>query len=306
MIPLYSTSEVGTVITDVTGNTSLGEESYYSAILNDNIKITTYGSNGGVWGTPYYGWYAFSNVNYSQSSSYSMWQMPQSGSVCYLEFEFLDGSKFAPYYYGVDYRFSGYDSKNWELLGYNEDTQNWDSLDKQDDISSIVVKEYTLYYFKVQNYDNTKCYNKFRIKVLNPRSQAFGRLYLYGTKEGEASIYDVFALPPSSTNESGAKACIVYTSGETQIQDSWTDISNLVPTNNTEYEFIAEYDGYMNVGRVSGTVNGGILTNNEYYAWVNTSSVSQSYIVPIFKGESYVLKRSGSAVWFKIRYWLPK
>ena len=98
----------------------------------------------------------------------------------------------------------------------------------------------------------------------------------------------------------------IDTSGETQIQDSWTDITNLVPTNNTEYEFIAEYDGYMKVGRVSGTVNGGILTNNEYYAWVNATSVSQVYIVPIFKGESYMLIRSGSAVWFKIRYWLPK
>jgi len=136
---------------------------------------------------------------------------------------------------------------------------------------------------------------------------ALWTLKLYGTKESETSIYDGFALPPSSTNESGAKACIVYTSGETQIQESWTDISSLVPTNSSNYDFIAEYDGYVWISKNDGSSNnGGVYYNNRAYAWIPQLTNTFSYIVPIFKGETYQLLKQNSSVKFQVRYWIPK
>ena len=208
IVPHYDYNKQSEVITDITSDLTLDDNSYHSAILNGNIKITTVGPSGGVYraNTRYLGWFAFHNYD---AAEYGMWQTDESSSPSYLEIEFLDKSKFALYKYGLN-RYYNWPCTEWTLLAYDESSQEWIELDKQE--NNPLVNGGTIYYFDIANYDNTKCYNKFRIYYPTSTIQSIYRIYLYGTKEGEASIYDGFALPPSSTNESGAKACIVHSS----------------------------------------------------------------------------------------------
>jgi len=89
-----------------------------------------------------------------------MWQTDESSSPSYLEIEFLDNSKFALYKYGLN-RYYNWPCTEWTLLAYDESSQEWIELDKQE--NNPLVNGGTIYYFDIANYDNTKCYNKFRI-----------------------------------------------------------------------------------------------------------------------------------------------
>jgi len=96
---------------------------------------------------------------------------------------------------------------------YNEETSTWDILDSHADGSSTnPSSDGTLY--TISNYNNNVTYNKFRFNISNIVNYMYiDRIRIYGTKEGEDSIYDLFALPPSVEDTTGAKNYIVATSG---------------------------------------------------------------------------------------------
>jgi len=93
IVPHYDYDKQSEVITDITSDLTLGDNSYYSAILNGNIKITTVGPSGGIYraNTRYLGWFAFHDYDAAENG---MWQTDESSSPSYLEIEFLDNSKF--------------------------------------------------------------------------------------------------------------------------------------------------------------------------------------------------------------------
>jgi len=216
IVPEYVTSDFNTALTNVTMDLTLGENSYRSGILDNNIKVTTIGTNAGIFSGHeeiYSGWSVFNN-DYYVNSSYVPNQLWMSNVSSTLEIEFLDGSRFAPYMYQIKrWNYPTYYFINWEFTGWNEETSTWDILDSHADGSSTnPSSDGTLY--TISNYNNNVTYNKFRFNISNIVNYMYiDRIRIYGTKEGEDSIYDLFALPPSVEDTTGAKNYIVATSG---------------------------------------------------------------------------------------------
>ena len=216
IVPEYVTSDFNTALTNVTMDLTLGENSYRSGILDNNIKVTTIGTNAGIFSGHeeiYSGWSVFNN-DYYVNSSYVPNQLWMSNVSSTLEIEFLDGSRFAPYMYQIKrWNYPTYYFVNWEFTGWNEETSTWDILDSHSDGSSTnPSSDGTLY--TISNYNNNVTYNKFRFNISNIVNYMYiDRIRIYGTKEGEDSIYDLFALPPSVEDTTGAKNYIVATSG---------------------------------------------------------------------------------------------
>ena len=239
IVPEWEYAQNSTMIKNVTSDLTLGEESYYSAIIDNNIKVTTIGSNGGIHSTYYYGWYAFNtSVFPGGTGGQYLWVTP-GGGWSTIEIERLDNLYFSPYEYKIKRRNvnndgSAYYFTKWELLCYDESISSWVTLDLHEDGGPTNPSYTEVVTFKIQDYDNTKTYKKFRFRIYSP-SNVQGQidwLRIYGTKEGEDNIYNLFALPPSVEDTTGAKNYIVATSGndrdytytdEERVIGTWTD-----------------------------------------------------------------------------------
>jgi len=218
MVPVYNSSEYGTLVSNLTSDLTLGNDSYYSAVLDNKIKVTTIGYKGAIQSTVFYGWSVFNDDEYVSSSQVpnQLWGTNSSYDAT-LEIEYLDGSKFAPYIYGIKRwgsHSTAYYFGAWELTGWNEETSTWDILDSHTDGSASNPSISSLQLYKVTTYDNTKTYSKFRFNFKNIYQSVYiSRLRLYGTKEGESSIYDMFALPEGKVDINNARPYIVATPG---------------------------------------------------------------------------------------------
>jgi len=215
MVPTWDLADEATVVSNITSDTSLGNDSYCSAILYGNIKVSSIGPNGGYFDSTTYAWNVFNSGHSGDTHvDKGSWHSIRA-STGLLEFEFLDGTKFAPYRYGLLNRaYTAYYYTNWELLGWNDSTQEWDILDSHSDGSVSNPSQSNLTYYNISGYDNTKCYGKFRLSISGISMYAgISQLRIYGTKEGEESIKDFFTLPPSHEDTTGAKNCIVALSG---------------------------------------------------------------------------------------------
>ena len=216
MVPIYEWSEQDSVVSNIESDLTLGNNSYYSGILYGNIKVTTIGPGGGIYvytnGRPDYGWGCFNTAittNATIPGVSQTWQTIGAGTY-YLEIERLDDIKFSLYTYGIRIRNanSNYFPTSFKIEGYDDNSQSYITLDEQ---LGSTLKVGSFVYYKLNNYLEGY-YSKIRLTIVNNGSCAIDTFELYGTREGESSIYDMFALPPSSTNESGAKACIVHSS----------------------------------------------------------------------------------------------
>jgi len=224
IVPEWSLSQQSSVIGPITKDLTLGNNSYISAVMNDNIKITTYGPHGGcvtngIYEDGYtynynaYGWYAFNTDTFMTNNYSGLWGTFSTGTYT-LEIEYLDGSKFAPYMYGIDRSGTNYYYfSSWNFQAYDEESSTWITLDEHNDGSTTKPSYTSLQYFNINDYDNTKVYNKFRLQLVAANYGQIEYFRIYGTKEGEDSIYDLFALPPSVEDTAGAKNYIVATSG---------------------------------------------------------------------------------------------
>ena len=277
VVPVYSYSSFTSIMSEVTEDLTLGNNSYRSVILDNKIKVTTYGANGGVqsgYANNLDGWTIFNdsikNSGYNQNN---FWSTNQTG-IHILEIEHVDGTKFAPYMYGIKRSYdSQYYFSSMKFQGYNEESSTWIDLDTQS-CSTSVPSTTELQLYKISGYDNTVLYSKFRLEIVAANYGQIDWFRIYGTKEGEASIYDGFALPPSSTNELGAKACIVHSeyyiqdpaiyTTEEQIVGTWLDGRNVyrLTVNVTTGSAINTNNQMLNINRYNIDI---LLSINGYY-----------------------------------------
>ena len=268
MVPTWDLADEATVVSNITSDTSLGNDSYCSAILYGNIKVSSIGPNGGYFDSDTCAWNIFNsghsgNTHVDKGAWHSI-----KASTGLLEFEFLDGTKFAPYIYGLLNRnYPSYYYTNWELLGWNDSTQEWDILDSHSDGSVSNPSQSNLTYYNISGYDNTKCYGKFRLSISGISMYAgISQLRIYGTKEGEESIKDFFTLPPSHEDATGAKNCIVALSG---------NISNI---EQTEEQVIGLFNGKPLYKRIFTGTSGSSTGNTQFPNWIADTSVVDTVV----------------------------
>ena len=236
----YTYEEQSSRISNITSDLSLGEESYYSAVIDNKIKVSSIGVNGGIHAS-FYPWYVLNTFRLSTTANpvNAIWHTPSNhlGKTFHLDFEFLDGTKISPYKYCIVV-WNGNTSYNyyptyWELKGWNTETSSWDILDTYTEgVDEKPVCDETSYsYYKIDSYDNTKFYSKFRLSAVAPsHAIAISRFNIFGTKEGESNIYDMFMLPSASTNELNAKAYIVASSTEVIGDEIYSEEETIIGT----------------------------------------------------------------------------
>ena len=94
-----------------------------------------------------------------------------------------------------------------------------------------------------------------------------------------------------------------YTIGNpTLTRGEWVDLTNNVPTDNSDYEWTVPEDGILICTKaVADSAAGGVLDkNNILVAWINSQPNSQSSCFYVLKGEKYKLRRNENSV--KIRF----
>ena len=154
MVPEWEESEQGNYVSNITSDLTLGENSYYSAIINGNIRVTTRNTSGGVEPTYtvyWYGWNVFNTSEHGASGDQAnkMWHF-KGNSI--MEIEFLEDS-FALYAYNIQQYYSKYPIV-FNVYAYDEDISEYTLINTFNSSSSNNITLQNI--VKINNYDNNK------------------------------------------------------------------------------------------------------------------------------------------------------